>query len=90
MKNKLELAKNALVIACIVFIAGLLLICFSTSIGEACAHAEIQKYGSMDGGNYDRIINNTAISVRFAGLSITSLGGGGILLSFYAWFKLLD
>lgn len=91
MKNSFRLINNTLSIMYIALIVGLSLIFLSTPIAETYAnnvyfHAH-SMLGGLDGNQYNRLVNNTAMNIRFAGLAITLFGSHGILMCYYARFK---
>jgi len=83
-----KIVKAFLILMCLLFIIGLVLIFSSTSAGQNAGTQAIQNGGgSMDTWAYQRIIESTTNSYRTGGLVISLVGGFGILLSGYALFK---
>ena len=85
---KKKITTTALVIMCVVFIAGLLLVFIAPSIGQNAGNVAIRNNGgSIDTSQYERIINGTTTSFQIGGFVISLVGGFGLLVSGYALYK---
>ena len=71
-----------LIIMSLLFLGGLIMLFSSTAIGQNAGHREVQaRGGSMDGEQYNNVINSTTENFRTAGMVISLVGGFGVLLS---------
>lgn len=85
---KKKMAKTSLLIMCILFVVGLILIFSSLLIGQNAGDQAISDAGgSMDTNRYNRIIDTTTENYRTGGLVLSLVGGFGVLLSGYALYK---
>lgn len=79
---------NALIVMSMLFIGGLVLLFSSTKIGQEAGHTAIQANGgSMDGQQYNYVINSTSENYRTGGMVIALVGGFGVLISGYELYK---
>ena len=86
MKKKIVI--SALLIMCVLFIAGLVILFSAGSIGESAGNSYINnQHGEFYQDIVNRIIDSTTISCYLGGFVISLIGGSGILLSGYGLFK---
>ena len=86
MKKKIAIA--SLVIMCVMFIIGLVLIFSAPTIGRNAGNAAIRNNGGgMDTNQFERIIDGTTVSYQMGGLVISLVGGFGLLVSGYTLYK---
>ena len=84
--TKKKFAITALVIMCVVFITGLILVFSAPSIGQNAGEA-FGQHGSFFMEDRIAVIDNTARSYQLGGTLISIVGGFGIVLSGYALYK---
>ncbi len=85
---KKVIAKRALYVMVVMLIVGLILILSSTAIGSRMGSNAIQRNGgSMDTGQYERIIDTNTSNFRTVGLILSLVGGFGMLLSGFAFYN---
>lgn len=79
---------TSLAIMCFMFITGLALIFSAPSIGRNAGNAAVRNNGGvMDTNQFERIIDGTTVSYQIGGLAISLVGGFGLLISGYAFYK---
>lgn len=82
------MAKRTLYIMGVMLIVGLILILFSTEIGNKMGYNAIQRSGgSMDTSQYERIIDTNTSNFKTVGLILSLVGGLGFLLSGFALYN---
>lgn len=85
---KKVMAKRTLYIMGVMLIVGLILILFSTEIGNKMGYNAIQRSGgSMDTSQYERIIDTNTSNFKTVGLILSLVGGLGFLLSGFALYN---
>lgn len=85
---KKEFIKNAMYILSIVCVIGFILIFSSGSIGQEMGYNYLQKYeNGVDTNQFERYLNNITSNFRTVGQVLSTIGGFGILLSGYAYYK---
>ena len=88
--TKKKFAITALVIMCVIFMTGLILVFSAPSIGQNAGEAFVRRQnGSFFMEDRIAIIDNTARSYQLSGSLISIIGGFGIILSGYALYKVL-
>jgi len=86
--RKKKFAITALIIMCVVFITGLILVFSAPSIGQNAGEAFVRRqHGSFFMEDRIAIIDNTARSYQLGGFLISIVGGFGIIFSGYALYK---
>lgn len=85
---KKEFMKNAIYILSIVCVIGFILIFSSGTIGKEMGYNYLQKYeNGVDSNQLERYLNNTTSNFRAVGQVLSTIGGSGILLCGYAYYK---
>lgn len=88
---KKKFVTKSLISMIIVLIVGFVLIFSSNSIGEYKGHKAIASNGGgMDTAQYARIVESTTSNFRTVGLVLSLIGGFGVLISGYAFYKELE
>jgi len=85
---KKKMVRTSLCVMVITLVIGIALILSSVSIGQKAGDNAIHRNGgSMDTNQYERIINKTTTNYQIVGGVLSLMGGFGILLSGYAFYK---
>ncbi|MDF2521414.1 MAG: hypothetical protein K0R84_2042 [Clostridia bacterium] len=85
---KKNFALTSLIVMLILFLVGLIILFSSTSIGENAGGKAIRAHGgSMDTNSYNYIMNSTTENFRTGGMVIAFVGGLGVLISGYGFYK---
>jgi hypothetical protein len=86
MKEKMLKISISVMLA--TFILGFILIFSSYSIGQKMGDAAIVKEGGfMDTNKYERIIDTNTSNFKITGIILSSLGGVGLIVSGYVFYK---
>ncbi len=86
---KKKIAIITLIIMVLLFIVGLRFIFSAYAFGQNKGYKAIENNysGTIDTKEYERMIDNTASSYRIGGLAISLIGGSGLLLSGYVFYR---
>lgn len=85
---KLKMAKTSLCVMIITLGIGFIMIFSSLSLGQNIGDNAMQKNGgAMDTRAYERIIDTSTSNFQTVGEILSLIGGLGILLSGYAFYK---
>ena len=83
-----KMAIVALIVMCVVFIVGLVLIFSAPTMGLQAGNAAVTNNGgSMDTNQFEIIINGTTASYQIVGLAISLVSGFGLLACGYVLYK---
>jgi hypothetical protein len=85
---KKEFMKNAIYLLSLVFVIGFILIFSSGTIGKSMGYNYMQKYeNGIASTQLERYLNNITSNIRSAGQVLSTIGGFGILLCGYTYYK---
>lgn len=85
---KKEFLKNSLYVMVIIFVIGFVIIFSSGAIGKSMRYDYLKKYkNGVPSDQLEIYSNDITSNFRIAGQVISTLGGFGILLCGYAYYK---
>ena len=83
-----KIALSILIVMCVFFIVGLVLVFKAPSIGERTGVTAVHKNGGyLDTELFDKIVNSTTTSYRIGGVIFSLVGGCGLVVIGNAFVK---
>ena len=87
MENRSDKLRVIITAGIILMVAGIIVICLSTSIGNEAGNAALRQAGSTDTSRYQFIKETTAESCQIIGALCTAIGGYAAVKFGCLWFK---
>lgn len=85
---KKEFIKNSLYVMTIICVIGFITIFSSGAIGSSMRYTYLEKYeNGVPSNQVERYLNDTTSNFRTAGQVLSTIGGFGLVLCGYAYYK---